>query len=132
MEKNTKILLIVCVILVGVLSLTIGLLITNQSNTPSVLNTTNNTTSTLNNSINQTSKVQNQTKNQLITEQQAINIYKKNVGNNDGGNYRYVATLFYIEGKPYYGITIINKDTGGSEDSPAAVNAVTGKIEGPD
>ena len=132
MEKNTKILIIICIILVGVLSLTIGLLIANQSNTPLVLNTTNKTTSTINTSVNQTSKVQNQNKNQIITEEQAINIFKKSEGKYYDSNSRYVATLYYDQGKPYYSITIINKDTGGSEESPAAVNAISGKIEGPD
>jgi hypothetical protein len=78
LEKNTKILVIVCVILVAVLSLTIGLLIANQSNTPIVLNTTNNTNSTINTSVNQSQ--QNTTKNtssQGITASQAANIALK-------------------------------------------------------
>jgi hypothetical protein len=76
LEKNTKLLLIVCVILVGVLSLTIGLLIANQSNTPLVLNTTNNTNSTINTSVNQQNTTKN-TSSQGITASQAANIALK-------------------------------------------------------
>jgi hypothetical protein len=93
-------------------------------------NSSNN--STINTTVNNTSKVQNQTKNQMITEDQAINIFKKSEGKYYDGNSRYVATLYYDQGKPYYSITIINKENGGSEESPSAVNAITGKLEGPD
>ena len=43
MEKTAKILLIACIILIAMLSLTIGILIGNQQNTHSALNATNNT-----------------------------------------------------------------------------------------
>ena len=76
MEKTTKILLIVCVILLAVLSLTIGLLIGNQHNTPILLNMTNNTTSTVNTSINQNQTTKN-TSSQEITASQAANIALK-------------------------------------------------------
>jgi len=133
MERKDYIIIILVVGLVGVVSFSSAYMLATQPKSDSLnnsLNSSNN--SNVNTTVNQTSQVKNQTKNQYITEQQAINIYKKNDGNNDGGNYRYVATLFYIEGKPYYTITIINKDNGDSDTSPSAVNAITGKLEGPD
>ena len=100
-----------------------------NNSTNNTLNSSNN--SNVNTTVNQTSKVQNQTKSKYITEQQAINIYKKNEGD-FGTGYRYIATFVTFEGKPYYTITIVNKKTGGSESAPSVVNAITGKLEGPD
>ena len=80
MEKTVKILLIACVVLVAVLSLSIGMLIEAQSNTPLVLNTTNNTTPTVNTSITQNQSIQTTTKNtssEIITPNQAANIALK-------------------------------------------------------
>ena len=62
MDKTVKILLIACVVLVAVLSLSIGMLIEAQSNTPLVLNTTNNTTPTVNTSVTPNQTTQTTTK----------------------------------------------------------------------
>lgn len=88
-------------------------------------NNSNNTT------INTTSMVENQSNNKLISENQAINVFKTSEGKYYGNNSRYVATLYHVQGKPYYSITVISKSNGTSENSPSAVNAVTGKLESP-
>ncbi len=62
MEKNTQILLVVCVILVAVLSLSVGMLIAIHSNTPLVVNTTNNTTPTVNTTVTQNKTATSPTK----------------------------------------------------------------------
>ncbi len=80
MDKTVKILLIACVILVAVLSLSIGMLIEAQSNTPLVLNTTNNTTPTVNTSVTPNQTTQTTTKiisNKEITSDQAATIALK-------------------------------------------------------
>ena len=84
-----------------------------------------------NSTINTTSMIQNQSIKPLITENQAINTFKTSAGKHYGNNSRYVATLYHVQGKPYYSITIISKNNGTSENSQSAVNAVTGKIESP-
>lgn len=89
------------------------------------MNGSNNTT------INTTSMVGNQTNNKLISENQAIDVFKTSEGRYYGNNSRYVATLYHVQGKPYYSITVISKSNGTSENSPSAVNAVTGKLENP-
>ena len=133
MERKDYFIIILVIALVAVVSFSSAYMLASQPNnisTNNSLNSSNNSNSNI--TTNQTSQVQNQTKKQIITEEQAINIFKKSEGKYYDSNSRYVATLFYIEGKPYYAITIIDKETGGSDSSPAAVNAITGKIEGPD
>ena len=88
-------------------------------------NNSNNTT------LNNTSLIQNQSNKKLISENQAINAFKTSEGKYYGNNSRYVATLYHVQGKPYYSITVISKSNGTSENSPSAVNAVTGKLESP-
>ena len=127
--KKDYIIIILVVALVGVVSFSSAYILASQPKNNSTINSLNN--SNVNTTVNQTSQVKNLTKNQIITEQQAIDIYKKKASD-VGSNYRYVATLYYDQGKPYYSITIINKDNGGSEESSAAVNAITGQLEGPD
>ena len=48
MEKTAKILLVVCIVLVALLSLTVEMLIRNQQNTHLALNNTNNTNMSIN------------------------------------------------------------------------------------
>ena len=80
MEKTVKILLIVCIVLVAVLSLSIGMLIETHSNTPLILNTTNNTTPTVNTSVTPNQSIQTTTKitsKKEITSDQAATIALK-------------------------------------------------------
>jgi hypothetical protein len=116
---------------VGVISFSSAYIMASQpknNNTNNSLNSSNNSNSNI--TTNKTSQIQNQTKKQIITEDQAVNIYKKEFHINSDN--RYVATLIYMDGKPYYEITIIDKKTGESSTSPGAVNAITGDIDGPD
>ena len=131
MKKDYTIIILVFA-LVGVVSFSLAYIVVSQpknDSTNNSLNSSNNSNTST--TVNQTSQVKNQTKNQIISEQQAIDIYTKDASD-VGSNYRYVATLYYDQGKPYYSITIINKNNGESEESSAVVNAVTGQLEGPD
>lgn len=92
----------------------------------------NNSSDSNNTTINNTSMVQDQNEKPKITENQAVNAFKTSEGKYYGNNSRYVATLYHVQGQPYYSITIISKSNGTSENSPSAVNAVTGKLESPD
>ncbi len=134
MESKDYAIILLIIILIAVVSFSLAYIWTSQPKTSgnnNSLNSSNDTNvSTINSSTNK-SQVQNQTKQQYITEQQAINIYKKETADHSN-KYRYVATLFFIEGKPYYSITFIDKKTGDSSTSPGAVNAITGELEGPD
>jgi hypothetical protein len=79
MEKPVKILLIVCVVLIAVLSLSLGMLYETQSNTPLVLNNTNSTTPTVNTSItsNQSKQTTKIISDKEITSSQAATIALK-------------------------------------------------------
>jgi hypothetical protein len=115
LEKTTKILLIACVILVAALSLTIGLLIGNQLNTQSVLNTTNNTTPAVNNTVNQSQSVQNSTtkksSNGMITANQAVNIALEYAGTGWSlGSVDFVPAANY-KNTPNYMVELVNEKT---------------------
>lgn len=131
MEAKGYIIIILAIVWVVIIAFASSYIFPSQpgNTTPSV-NGSNNTN--VNMTVNTTAMVQNQSKNHIITENQAVNEFKKYKGESYGNNSRYVATLYQVKGKQYYSITIINKNNGTSEDSPKAVDAVTGKLESPD
>lgn len=125
MEAKGYIVIILAVVWVGIIALASAYMFPSNADNNTISNSSNNST------INTTSMVQNQTKKQLITENEAIDVFKTYKGKYYGNNARYVATLYHVQGKPYYSITVISKSNGTSEDSPSSVNAVTGKLESP-
>lgn len=109
MEKTAKILLIVCIVLIALLSLTVGMLIGNQQNTSLALNDANNTNISMNtsnnttaakNKINNTAKTQ---KSKYISRSQAMaiaNNYASKYGQEAAG----IQYIDFIDGKgKYYG-----------------------------
>lgn len=109
MEKNAKILLVVCIVLIALLSLTVGMLIGNQQNTRLALNNINNTnmsinmannTTTTKNKINNTAETQ---KSKYISRSQAMavaNSYASKYGQEAAG----IQYIDFIDGKgKYYG-----------------------------
>ena len=129
LEKTTKILLIVCVILMAALSLTIGLLIGNQINKPLVVNTTNNTTPAVNNTVNQSQSVQNTTNkkssNDMITSDQAANIALEHAGTGwSVGSVDFVPAANY-ENTPNYMVELVNE--GNREEAQSNPNVPLGK-----
>lgn len=126
LEAKGYIVISLIIIWVGIIALASSYILpSHPDNNALSINGSNNTT------INTTSMVENQSNKKLITENQAIDVFKTSEGKYYGNNTRYVATLYHVQGKPYYSITVISKSNGTSEDSPSAVNAVTGKLETP-
>ena len=141
MEKITKILLIACVILVAVLSLSIGLLIGNQPNIPSVSATTNNTTVVTQNVANNTNKNTQVNPNKTITSSQAIaiaNKYAARFAEEASGSVDYIngkGDYYGADGDPYYHVDlkyIKPHNYGNSDDilisSYVEIDAKTGAI----
>lgn len=140
MEKNVKILIIICVVLIAGLSLTIGMIMGNVMNKPNTLNTTNNTTPTVNTTINQSQSTQTSTKkteSQEITASQAATIALKSASESypdaewSVGSVDFVPAANY-ENTPNYMIELSNNapdaynTTGTSMD--VRVNATNGAI----
>ncbi len=144
MEKNVKILLITCVILVAILSLTLGILIGNKDSANPSLNTTNNTTLTVNatNNTNTKSDVNNNAtstqsnQNKLIGTSKAIAIANKYVSK-DGqvatGNVDFLSGIEMYQGRtghPFYHVDLKWK-SGYSQPYDAGyieIDAITGKV----
>jgi len=130
LEAKGYIIIILVIMWVGIIAFASSYIFpSHPKNSTVIMNSSNNSNNT---TINTTSMVQNQTPKQIITEKQAINVFNNSKGKYYGNNSRYVATLYQVQGKPYYSITIISKKNGTSENSPSAVNAVNGKLESPD
>lgn len=130
MEAKGYIIILLVIVWVGIIALASAYMFPDSpKNNTVILNDTNVSNNT---TINTTSMIQNQSKKPVITENQAINTFKTSEGKYYGNNSRYVATLYHVQGKPYYSITIISKSNGTSENSPSSVNAVTGKLESPE
>ena len=130
MEAKGYIIILLVIIWVGIIAIASAYMFpSSPKNHTEILNDTNVSNNT---TINTTSMIQNQSKKPVITENQAINTFKTSEGRYYGNNSRYVATLYHVQGKPYYSITIISKSNGTSENSQSAVNAVTGKLESPE
>jgi hypothetical protein len=130
MEAKGYIIILLVIVWVGIIAIASAYMFPSSPKNHTVIlndtNVSNNTT------INTTSMIQNQSKKPVITENQAINTFKTSKGKYYGNDSRYVATLYHVQGKPYYSITIISKSNGTSENSQSAVNAVTGKLESPE
>ncbi|UTB32363.1 MAG: hypothetical protein NKF70_12870 [Methanobacterium sp. ERen5] len=130
MEAKGYIIILLVIVWVGIITLASAYMLpSSPKNNTVILNDTNVSNNT---TINTTSMIQNQSKKPVITENQAITTFKTSEGKYYGNNSRYVATLYHVQGKPYYSITIISKSNGTSENSQSAVNAVTGKLESPE
>lgn len=141
MEKTVKILVIVCIVLVALLSLTIGMLIGNQQNTRLALKTTNNTNLSVN-TTNNTTKVNNAAKNtqskqnnKLLSPSQAMaiaNNYESSFGYKAAGlNYiDFVNTHLDDYGNPYYHVDLIPIN-GSGYDCYVVIDAKTGAVNPP-
>ena len=125
MEAKGYIVISLIIVWVGIIAFASAYMFPSHPDNKLSANNSNNTT------LNNNSLVQNQSNKKLISENQAINAFKTSEGEYYGNNSRYVATLYHVQGKPYYSITVISKSNGTSENSPSAVNAVTGKLESP-
>jgi hypothetical protein len=130
MKAKGYIIILLVIVWVGIIALASAYMFpSSPKNNTVIVNDTNDSNNT---TINTTSMIQNQSKKPVITENQAVNSFKTSEGKYYGNNSRYVATLYHVQGKPYYSITIISKSNGTSENSESAVNAVTGKLESPE
>jgi len=125
LEAKGYIVISLIIVWVGIIAFASAYMFPSHPDNKLSANNSNNTT------LNNNSLVQNQSNKKLISENQAINAFKTSEGEYYGNNSRYVATLYHVQGKPYYSITVISKSNGTSENSPSAVNAVTGKLESP-
>ncbi len=129
MKAKGYVIIFLVVVWVGIIALASAYMFpSNPKNNTEIVNNTNVSNNT---AINTTSMIQNKSKKPVITENQAVNTFKTSEGKYYGNNSRYVATLYHVQGEPYYSITIISKSNGTSENSQSAVNAVTGKVENP-
>jgi cytoskeletal protein RodZ len=138
-EKNVKILLIICVVLVVGLSLTIGMIMGNVMNKPITLNTTNNTTPTVNTTVNQSQSTQTTTKkteSEDITSSQAATIAlrygKASVPDGDWsvGSVDFVPAANY-ENTPNYMVELSNNGpvtSGIARAMDVRINATNGAI----
>ena len=133
MEKNTKILLIVCVTLFVGLGLIIGLFIEMQSNTPQVLTTTNNTTLKQNTVNNTTGNIQSNQKNTISASQATAiaNKYAAKFNFTASGIINYIdAPARGLPGNPYWKVDLKNKDPNGDPKREYVfIDAVTGKVK---
>ncbi len=126
MEKFTKILLVICAILVIVLSLTTGMLLGNYFNTPLVVNETNNTTSTNNTANNTTQDTTNTSNsNSLLTAAQAEQIVRNLDSVKITKNTTFVTSLWVDEGRQLWFVRVI---TNGYLVGTYYVNAETGEV----
>ncbi len=127
LDKLTKILIVVVIILVAGLSLTVGLLFGNNLNKPLMINNITNSTNTSTqsnqtNSTNQT-KISN-TKNKYIGESQAIRIAK--------AAWPVPKATYYIDTyptskSPYYWVTVQDNPNIGPGGF-VKINAITGEV----
>lgn len=139
MEKNVKILLIICVVLVVGLSLTIGMIMGNVMNKPVTLNTTNNTTPTVNTTVNKSQTTQTTTKKTVsedITSSQAATIalrYGKAAEPNGEwsvGSVNFIPAANY-ENTPNYMVELSNNgpvNSGIARAMDVRINATNGAI----
>ncbi len=130
LEAKGYVIILLVIVWIGIIALASAYMFPSSPKINTVI--MNNSNVSNNSTINTTSMIQNQSRKPVITENQAINRFKTSEGKYYGNNSRYVATLYHVQGKPYYSITIISKKNGTSENSQSAVNAVTGEIESPE
>ena len=127
MDKLTKILIVVVIILVAGLSLTVGLLFGSNLNKPLMINNTTNSSnnSTQNNQTNSTDQNKiNNTKNKYISESQAITIAK--------AAWPVPKATYYIDTyptskSPYYEVTVQDNPNIGPGGF-VTINAITGEV----
>jgi hypothetical protein len=139
MEKTTKILIIICLVLVVGFSLTLGLLLGTHLNTPLVVNTTNNTTNTtVNNSTTPQTKSNSSANQQTstsgyISADQAISIAKSSAAYYPGPDTSFTAS--FVDGsRPYWQVTAWENDPNstvyGEAIGGAEIDAKTGQFLG--
>lgn len=127
MDKLTKILIVIVVILVAGFSLTIGFLLGNHLNQP--VNVVNNTTDSTNsssqdNQTNSTHQNQQSKTNNYISKSQAINI-AKSAWPVPGATYS--ISTYPTSDSPYYDVNVHVKGSTGP-DGFVDINAYTGKV----
>ena len=125
MDKFTKILIVVVIILVAGLSLTVGLLFGNNLNKPLVINNTTNSSnsSTQSNSTNQT-KVNN-TQSKYISGSEAIRLAKAAWPVPKAA---YVIRTYPTSKSPYYWIDVKNEPGVEGPDGFVEINGITGEV----
>ena len=128
LDKFTKILIVVVIILVAGLSLTVGLLFGNNLNIPLVMNNTTNSSnsSTQSNQTNYTNqnKISN-TKNKYISASQAIMIAKAAW---PVPKATYSISSYPTSNSPYYWIDVMNEPNVIGPGGEVKINAITGKV----
>ncbi len=127
LDKLTKILIVVVIILIAGLSLTVGLFLGNNLNKPLTINNTTNSSnsSTQSNSTNQT-KINN-TKSKYISASQAIMIAKAAW---PVPNAKYSISSYPTSDSPYYWVDVLNEPRVNGPDGFVQINAITGKVIG--
>lgn len=125
LEKLTKILIVVVIILVAGLSLTVGLILGNNLNKPLIINNTTNSSnsSTQTNSTNQT-KV-SEPKSKYISENEAIRIAKASW---PVPGAIYSITTYPTSKSPYYWVDVHVKGSTTGPDGMVEINAITGEV----
>jgi uncharacterized membrane protein YkoI len=127
LDKLTKILIVVVIILIAGLSLTVGLLFGNNLNKPLMINNTTNSSNS-STQINQTNstnqkKITN-TENNYISESQAIRIAKAAW---PVPKATYSISSYPTSKSPYYWIDVINNPNIGPG-GEVKINAITGEV----
>lgn len=125
LDKSTKILIVIIVILVAGLSLTVGLLIGNNLNQSLTIN---NTTNSSNNStqVNQTNQTKtNNSNNKYISKSQAIMIAKAAWPVDKA---TYSISSYPTDDSPYYWVDVLNEPGTIGPGGFVKINAVTGKV----
>lgn len=127
MDKLTKILIVIIIILVAGLSLSVGLMLGNNMNQPTkvVNNTTNSTNSSQNNQTTSTDQEKSKnTGNNYISESQAISI-AKSAWPVSGATYS--ISSYPTSDSPFYWISVENKNYYGPGGF-VKINAYTGEV----
>ncbi|UTB31566.1 MAG: PepSY domain-containing protein [Methanobacterium sp. ERen5] len=128
MDKLTKILIVVVILLVAGLSLTVGLLFGSTLNKPLIVNNTTNSSnssvqSNQTNSTNQT-KVDN-TKSKYISKAEAIRLAKAAWPVPEA---TYSISSYPTENSPYYWVDVLNKPGEIGPGGFVKINAITGEV----
>ena len=127
MDNLTKILFVVVIILVAVLSLTVGLLFGNNLNKPLVINNTTNSSnsSTQSNQTNSTNQTINNAKSKYISASQAIMIAKAAW---PVPKATYSISSYPTSNSPYYWIDVMNEPNVIGPGGEVKINAITGNV----
>lgn len=128
LDKLTKILIVVVIILVTGLSLTVGFLFGNNLNKPLMINNTTNSSnsSTQSNQTNSTNQNNiSNSKNNYISKSEAIRIAKA-AWPVPKATYR--ISSYPTSNSPYYWVDVLNNNDGPGPGGSVKINAITGEV----